>query len=65
MSARLRRFYLAKVQGRVVRVTSDGMTYAREVKKVIDRVDKWALVWAASLPEAKAKFERGDCLWFS
>jgi hypothetical protein len=41
------------------------MTYAREVKKVIDRVDKWALVFAATLTEAKAKFERGDVMWFS
>jgi hypothetical protein len=61
----MRRFYLARVQGRIVRVTSEGMTYAREVKKVIDRVDKWALVFARDLPEAKDKFERGDVIWLS
>lgn len=67
-----RRFYLAEVfdpwkrRSYVARVTSEGQCYANEVQKGIDLVDRWAMVTAADMKEAKAKFAEGRVvLWMS
>ena len=65
-ATRSKRYYLATVRGKIVQVTAGGMTLAPEVAQGVDRVSRWALVSAASLREARAKYLRGDVvIWQS
>jgi hypothetical protein len=66
----VKRFYLA----RYIDAEASHKTYLREVVRPVTsqgwtkdglRIEKWALVFARDIAEARAKFDRGDCSWES
>lgn len=73
-----RRYYLAEtwhgkpgsleqaLTRRIVEVNADGMTRGRQVAEGWDRADRYALVMAGDLGEAREKFQAGEVVqWYS
>ena len=70
MTMKTKRFYLA----RYIDAEMSNRTYLQEVVRAVTpqgwtkdglRIEKWAMVFAANMAEAREKFERGDCSWES